>query len=278
MSRSLGVLTLDLIAKTGGFVAGMSKAERASAEWRKSVEKNVKATATAVAAAGTAFAAFAVYQTKSAIDSADALSKQAKSVGIAVEGLGALNYAAELSGVSVDELSGGLNRFNRSVDDAAAGIGAGAEAFDALNVSVRKTDGSLKSNYDLIEELSDAFAGMQDGARKSALAQDLFGRSGAKLIPLLNGGSDGLASMAEEAEGLGLIIDTKTAVAAEEFNDNLTRLQKASTALGTGIAKDLLPSLVRITTAMVDARRDSGVLYAAFVGLGGVGATSPRIQ
>ena len=38
-SKSLGTLTIDLIAKTGGFISGMDKAERASEKWRKSTER-----------------------------------------------------------------------------------------------------------------------------------------------------------------------------------------------------------------------------------------------
>lgn len=269
-SRSLGVLTLDLVAKVGGFVKGMDAAERASEKWRKQVDKNLKATATAFAAAGTAYAAFAVHQAKAAIDSADALSKQSKAVGIAVEDLSALNYAAELSDVSVEQLSGSLNKFNRIIDDSADGTGAGAEAFDALGISIKNADGTLKGNLDLVKEVADAFQEMPDGIQKSAIAQDLFGKSGTKLIPLLNDGSAGLAKMADEAARLGLIIDGDTAAAAEQFNDDLTRLQKQSDALGIAIATELLPSVTRITSAMVDAAKESGVLEAAWVGLGGI--------
>lgn len=56
-TRSLGTLTLDLIAKTGGFVQGMDSAERSSQKWRKSVEKDLKAITAGAAATGAAFLA-----------------------------------------------------------------------------------------------------------------------------------------------------------------------------------------------------------------------------
>lgn len=266
-SRSLGTLTLDLVAKIGGFVAGMDKAARESEKRMAQIQKNAKAVGVALAAAGAAAGAFAVAQVKAAIDSADALSKQSKAVGIAVEDLSALNYAAELSDVSVEQLSGSLNKFNRTIDDASDGTGAGAEAFDALGVSIKNADGTLKSNLDLVKEIADAFQEMPDGIQKSALAQDLFGKSGAKLIPLLNDGSEGLAMMADEAERLGLIIDGDTAAAAEQFNDNLTRLSKSADALGIALAEDFLPPLTRITNEMVEAQRESGLLSALWAGL-----------
>ncbi|ELW9384374.1 hypothetical protein [Klebsiella pneumoniae] len=39
--KSLGTLTIDLVAKVGGFVSGMDKAERASAKWSKQVQDDV---------------------------------------------------------------------------------------------------------------------------------------------------------------------------------------------------------------------------------------------
>ena len=43
--------------------------------------------------------------------------------------------------------------------------------------------GKLKDMDTLIPELADAFAGMENGVRKSALAQEIFGRTGVELIP-----------------------------------------------------------------------------------------------
>lgn len=222
-----------------------------------------KAYGAAVGIASAAAVAFGAAQTKAAIDAADALSKQSSIVGILTEDLSALGYAAELSDVSMEQLSAGLARFNKNV-------AASKDVFKELGIALTENDGTLKSNYELINEIADAFAVMEDGARKSSLAQELFGKSGTKLIPLLNGGSAGLKAMADEAQRLGLIIDTETGKAAEEFNDNLTRLSKAADTLGIGLAKDLLPSLTRITSAMIEAQKESGAFEAAWVGLGGV--------
>ena len=53
-SKSLGTLTLDLVAKVGGFTQGMDKAERSSAKWRKQVEKDAKTIGTALGAGSAA--------------------------------------------------------------------------------------------------------------------------------------------------------------------------------------------------------------------------------
>jgi hypothetical protein len=84
---------------------------------------------------------------------------------------------------------------------------------------------------------------MEDGAEKTARAMELFGRSGATLIPLLNQGADGIAEMRQEAHDLGLVISDETARAAEALNDDLTRLKGSALGLARGIASELIPRM-----------------------------------
>lgn len=267
-SKSLGTLTLDLVAQVGGFVSGLDKAERASAKWKKQVESDAKKIGVAIGAAGVAAAAGLTALVKSQIDMADELSKSSVIVGVAIDDLSGLKHAAELSGVEFSELESSLIKFNKTTADAFEGVGAGADAYEALGISVKNTDGSLKDNYALIQEVSEQFQEMEDGAQKAALAQDLFGRSGAKLIPLLNGGAEGLADFREEAERLGLVIDQETGKAAEEFNDNLDRLQKTVTGFGVQVAKELLPALVDISNAFTDVSADTSAAQETGEALG----------
>jgi hypothetical protein len=267
-SKSLGTLTLNLVAQVGGFVSGLDKAERATEKWKKQVERDAKKIGVAFAAAGVAAAAGLTALVKSSIDAADELSKTSTIVGVAIDDLSGLKHAAELSGVEFNELESDLIKFNKTTADAFEGIGAGAEAYEKLGVSVKNTDGTLKNNYELIQEVADQFQLMEDGAQKAALAQDLFGRGGAKLIPLLNGGAEGLAEFREEAERLGLVLDQDTGKAAEEFNDNVDRLTKNVTGLGNQIATELLPELVDISRAFLDINDNGSAANSIAEGLG----------
>ncbi len=58
-SKSLGTLTLDLVAQTGGFIQGMDKAERASKKWRKEVQDNLRKTGNQLKAGAGNYAAAA---------------------------------------------------------------------------------------------------------------------------------------------------------------------------------------------------------------------------
>lgn len=208
---------------------------------------------------------------KSAIDAADQLNKLSQKIGISVEALSTLRFAAQLSDVSLETLQKGIKGLSQNITEANTGIGDGAQVFDALGISVRNADGSMKSTEAVLLQVADVFANLEDGAVKTALAVKLFGKSGMDMIPFLNQGAAGISQLTAEAERLGLKLTTETARSAEAFNDNLTALKASSSSLGIALARDFLPELTNITNAMREAANEAGTLKALWVGLGGVG-------
>lgn len=183
--------------------------------------------------------------TKSAIDLADNMGKTAQKIGIASESLSRLEYAAKLSDVTLGQLQVGLGQLARNMQE-------NNDAFAALGVSVFTATGSLRGTEEVLLDIAEQFAGMQDGAGKTAIAMQLFGRSGADLIPFLNAGRDGIAQMTAEADKLGLTISTSTSRAAEGFNDNLTRLSSVLQGVGNAIAEKSAPAMKELTDRFID--------------------------
>lgn len=208
---------------------------------------------------------------KSAIDAADHLNKLSQKIGISVEALSTLRFAAQLSDVSLETLQKGIKGLSQNIAEANTGVGDGAQVFEALGISVRNADGSMKSTEAVLLQVADVFANLEDGAVKTALAVKLFGKSGMDMIPFLNQGAAGINQLTAEAERLGLKLTTETARSAEAFNDNLTALKASSSSLGIALARDFLPELTNITNAMREAANEAGTLKALWVGLGGVG-------
>lgn len=224
----------------------------------------------ALALAATGAAAATATLVKHAINAADAASKQAQAAGLAVEQYTALAYAAKLSGVEAAALGTSLNLLNKSIAE-------GSNAFAALGINTRDASGALKNSDQVLAEMADRFAAMPDGARKSQLALKLLGDSGAKLLPLLNQGSAGLATLKEEARRFGVVISGETARAAEELNDNLTRTKAAVDGLGLELARELLPTLNELSTRALKNAKDFGVLRGSVMALYEVmlGGTEP---
>ncbi|QPC87418.1 hypothetical protein GA830_12195 [Mesorhizobium sp. NBSH29] len=240
----IGALRVNLGIDTAQFSQGLGTAQSSLAKFGKTV-------ALAAAAAGAAIAGALAVGVKSALNSADEMSKMAAKIGIPIEELSKLKYVADLSGVSLQGLQTSVGKLSKNMADAADGTGEGKKAFDRLGISVVGADGKLKSSSQVMAEISDKFASMPNGAQKTALAMKLMGRAGADMIPLLNGGSAALNGMLLEAKALGLEVSQKTATAAEQFNDNLSRMGYAVTGLTLGLTAALAPALAVISDAMV---------------------------
>lgn len=260
---SAGSIVIDLLMRTGSFTTDTQR----SAKDLEKLKKEALATGRALgdafkslaAAVGiTATAAGLAALTQSAIDAADELDDLAQKTGIAVESLSALAYVANVEGVAVEALSGSLAKLARSMSDAARGSKEQAGAFAALGVAVQNSDGSLRSTDAVLRDIAQRFAGYEDSAEKAALAQAIFGKSGADLIPLLNYGAEGLDRMTQEAQRLGLVISTETAAAAAEFNDTLTKIRTVSQQVGLSLAGELLPPLQAIADEFLKGRQEGG--------------------
>lgn len=192
-----------------------------------------------------------------AINSLDKMDEAAERIGLTTESLSGLAYAGKLSGVEFDDMATALSKLSVKMQDAASGGKEASAWFNDVGVSVNGADGNLKSVDVVLAEVADRFRGFEDGAGKTALAVDGFGKSGAKLVPMLNQGAAGLKEMHDEAASLGGIIDGKLAKQSAEFNDNLDRLAVLSASAGKAIAADLVPWLNEVATSFLIAQKHS---------------------
>lgn len=213
---------------------------------------------------------------KGAIDAQDELGKMAQKVGMSVEDLSKLEYAAKLADVSTEELRTGLKKLNTGMVDAASGTGKAHDALKVMRISVNDSNGNLKTNLQILNEFSDKFAGYSDGAQKSALAVAMFGKAGDSMIPMLNGGSKSIQELGIELDKFGGVVTTKAAKESEEFNDNLTRLSVQSSALGKSLANALLPTMNSFVESLIAGKtylKEHGAeVIGVSVALGTLGA------
>jgi hypothetical protein len=198
---------------------------------------------------------------KNAIDAADEMSKLSQKTGVAVKDLAGLQLAFQQSGLGGDVLEKSMARLGRSMAD-------GNKAFAAMGVNVKAADGALRPMRDVLGDVADKFASYADGAAKTALAQEVFGKSGAEMIPLLNSGSDALAEMDDWAQKLGLTMSEDTAKKAEQFNDTLDLLGMGVQGVWRQIAAQMLPTLTTLASEMLNSATDTGALTTASAVLG----------
>lgn len=254
---AIAALVVSLKAETASFASGMQRASRITLGTAKDIERSLGIIAKASAAAAIAVAAGTAAMVKASLETADKMYKLSQQTGVNIETLSGLSHAAKLSGVDIDSLATALGRLNRNLFDAAGGKGDAAAAFKTLGINVRDASGQLKSGDAVLGEIAEKFAQFKDGSTKSALAIQIFGRAGAQLIPLLNGGKAGLAAMRAEAERLGIVIDSKTGAAAEKFNDDMERMQIAVKGAALQFTAGLLPALNDLVAAFARTQEKS---------------------
>ncbi|MFN3833728.1 MAG: hypothetical protein ACK4SQ_16000 [Allorhizobium sp.] len=243
----IGALRVNLGLDSAEFQDGMKRAQSDTDKFASALKTGFAAAA-AAAAAGLAAVSVAVRQN---LNSFDELSKTSQKIGIPVEELSKLKYAADLSGVSMEGMQTAVSKLSKNMVEASKGSGKMAQTFGQLGITLKNSDGSLRSSSVILTELSDKFAAMPDGAQKTALAMQLLGKSGADLIPLLNGGSDALGGLLNEAKMFGLEVSTETARMAEAVNDNFARVSYAISGLGVQLTATLAPILLQVSNAMV---------------------------
>ena len=165
--------------------------------------------------------------------------------GLTNETIQSLQLGAQLAGQSFEAVSQTAVIFQRRLQEAQEGNKDLADTFRTLGIDLQ---GDVDTAFrQTLERLN----GMSDGAQKTAVAIDLFGRSGAALLPVINqvGGSfDGLVQRAKE---LGIVLSEQDIKAANDFQDSIDILTLKIEGLGRRIATSLLPRLQQIATAFI---------------------------
>lgn len=251
---SIATLTIDIVGKLGSLEKDLAGLNGKIDSFSKSASSSLNVVKGALAALGVVISvdAFAGL-VHSSIDTADAMGKAAQKAGMATKEFSALAYAARFSELDVEALGMSMKGLNTHLADAARGNTTAQQSFTALSLSINNQDGTLRTANQVLLDISEKFQKMPDGIEKSDLAVKLFGKSGLSMIPMLNAGKDGIQQLTAEAEKMGLVIDGKTAAAAERFNDNLTRAAAGVEGMKNQIGIGLLPVLNGLMDKFMEA-------------------------
>ncbi|WPO25491.1 phage tail tape measure protein, partial [Raoultella ornithinolytica] len=249
--KSLGTLTIDLIAKVGGFVQGMDKAERASQKWRDQVKKDAKEISTSIIAIGAAAATAAVgigaaglaivKNTAQQVTEAD---RWAKSLKMSTQDLLSWQYAAEQAGLTGDNIADIFKDINDKVGDAVLNkSGEAAQALDTLGLSAQKL--SQQSPDKQLLAISSALQKIPSQAGKTNILESL-GNDLSKMLPLFDNNNEKLKQFLQLSKDFGVAppqedIDNLVKV-NQFFQDIETSARGLKMEIASGLAKvDLSP-------------------------------------
>jgi len=183
----------------------------------------------------------------------DQMGKAAQKIGIPVDQLSKLSYAASLADVSFDTLQSTIGKFDKGLSAAAAtGKGDVADALKVMGISLRDANGNFKSQIQVLEDAADKFASYRESQNKTALAQGLFNKQGAEMLPLLNEGARGIEEAGKQLQLFGGVITPEAARTSNEFLDDLTKLKTAFTAIAEQVVLKVTPGFTHFLDQLVD--------------------------
>ncbi|HFO1991433.1 phage tail tape measure protein [Klebsiella pneumoniae] len=249
--KSLGTLTIDLIAKVGGFVQGMDKAERSSQKWRDKVKKDAAEVGSALAAIGTGAAAVAIgigtagiTLVKNTSDHITATDRWAKSLKMSTQDLLSWQFAAEKAGLTGDNIADIFKDINDKVGDAVLNkSGEAAQALDTLGLSAEKLAQQAPDKQ--LIAISEALQKIPSQAGKTNILESL-GNDLSKMLPLFDNNNEKLKQFIQLSKDFGVAppqedIDNLVKV-NQFFQDIESSAQGLKIEIASGLAKvDLSP-------------------------------------
>jgi len=216
----------------------------------ESVKNSLGGVSTIVAGLGVAAtAAFGIIAAK-VLDVGDRVHKLSLKLGVSTESLSQLRHAADLSGVSFESLSKGLEKMQLNVADAADDMGVAKGALEAIGIDAA-TLKSLKPE-DQFEAIADAMEKVSSHGDKVRYAADIFGGRGVEMLQIMEGGGDAIRKMRKEADDLGMSLSGQGATNIANFNDSVTRVQGAITGMVQTVVGKASPALTSFFDWMAD--------------------------
>jgi len=268
-SKSLGTLTIDLIAKTGGFVSGLNQAERASAKWSKQVQDDAASASAALAGIGAAAVTASLGVGAAGFQLLKSTSKQitetdrwAKSLRISTQELLAWQFAAEKAGVSGDQMADIFKDIGDKIGDAV--LNKSGEAVDALNslgLSAEKL--SKVSPEKQLLAIGESLGKIGTNAEKTTILESL-GNDLSKLLPLFDNNNEKLKRFIDLAKDYGVAPDPSSiddlVKVNQLFEDMEAQVAGLKMEIAAGLAKVDLGELQNSLDELHNVLTDPAVL------------------
>jgi TP901 family phage tail tape measure protein len=206
------------------------------------------------------------------IDLGDELDKTSQQIGLTVQQLESLRFSANLAGIESGEFANALGQLQRRADDAAHGGSESAEAFQRLGIDLNNAQGELRSADDLLLSVADSMQNLDNSSERTALAMQLMGRQGRRMLPMLINGSEAIREQRAEFERLVGGSLTEFVEVSRDAQDDLTRFNVVMMSTRARLAVQILPlfsraviGLSRLSQMFRELTEDTNLLKAGLI-------------
>ena len=178
----------------------------------------------------------------------DSIHKNSQRLGMSYSEYQKWDYILKINGSSLDENSAAFKKLTKTIDEAKNGSQKAKDKFKDLGISVK--DLKNLSREEIFTKVIEGLQNIDDDATKAAKANDMLGKSGQTLMPLLNSTNEDLKALSEQAEKYGVIIGDDLVQDSADYQDSLTLLDGAITGLKARLAGQFLPGLTQVTVGI----------------------------
>lgn len=264
-TRSLGTLTLDIIAKVGGFVSGMDAAERRSEKWRKEVEKNAAKVGAAIGAATAAGITALAALTVSTVRNANEIANLASVANASTTEFQKYAAGAKMVGIEQEKLADIFKDVNDKVGDFLnTGGGALADFFENVAPKIGVTADQFRNLSGpqalglYVSSLEKAKVSQSDMTfYLEAIASDATA-----LLPLLRNNAEGFKTFGDAAQAAGAILDEKTIKSANELQAATWLVEQSASGLKNQLSTALIPILSDLADSIFDVTKEGTAMVS----------------
>jgi hypothetical protein len=227
-SIKAGEAFIEILAKdlTKG---GLDKASGSLKSFGKSIAA-VGASLSAIAGAGLAGFGAAL---KNFADFGSEINDFSARTGVSTDWAQSLRVGAELGGASMQDLENGIRKMQKTLAKTGQMSGMSPEQqFMAI---------------------ADQISKIQDPAQRAAKAMEYFGKSGTKLLPMMEKGAKGLQEQFNQMQSMGLILSPEDIKTADELGDAWDMLKMSTSQVVRLIGASLAPTIISLVQGITSA-------------------------
>lgn len=201
----------------------------------------------ALSAAGAALVGAIGGMALSAVKAGDELGELSAQTGFSVEELQQMQYAAEIVDVSMEDITSSAQRMKRNMSSSSSSV---VDAFKALGVSVRDSNGNLRNSTTVYWEVIEALSNVTNETERDTIAMQLLGKNADSLAGIIDDGGEAFNRLGAEAKASGLIMNQATVKNLANVSDQIELLKsRIKATLAQGGAKAVEAAIPLIETA-----------------------------
>ena len=161
-----------------------------------------------------------------------------------------MGVATDVSTVAFAKFAKAVSNAQDKMQVASAEGKLATDMFSRLGVSIDQIEG--KNTLEVFKIIQDRLRNMKDGAEKTRVEMELFGKTGYQLHGMLNMSADAMKQVEDRARAMGLIIDDEAAKKSAAFNRQLKDMEQTGKRLAIMIGQELLPVVMEYAQGAID--------------------------